>query len=682
VPMKTVLVKSQRPKWLTSEFKRLLHSRDRAKKQFLNSRSAASWEKYRVQRNRVHQEKRRLKAAALNKAAKRGSKTMNRSKVEWKILNQEIGRGKSHSEITALKNGSSVVTTKPEMAELFSNEFCESQLPKQRPISFFSTLPVYGRDYSDTLQYINLSENTVKYGLSKVNEHKPAGMDGIPALFFRRFHATLAPIVTYIFNASLYMGHFPAILKESYVLPLYKGKGQRNDVSSYRPITILSPLSKLFEKLVYNDVVRFLNRQNLMSPFQHGFRGNFSTQSATVKFTNHCHVAGDKRLYTGAIFLDYKSAFPSVPHARLIFKLKHNGIRGRILRWFCTYLEERPMQVKIGSSSSKPRIMKKIGVPQGSVLGPLLFSIYINDLPKVVMKCLMLMYADDVILYYSGKTHEEVQAALQEDLDRISKWSDLNGLTISISKTKSMIFYPPRLRVPPELNIKIGEDPIECVTTFKYLGLWMDQKLSWEVHSDKVLKKMSCRANLIGRHHHSFNKRQLKQYCDSLVLSVLSYLLPVWGSVCATKLEAFDLILLRMVKRVMLDKSVLPSPIAVVDAFEKLDWLLVAELCEETMLKFFFKHFVMNNELNFLFYDMFKFRATPNSDRSVRKERNLIVPLTKTVFGQNSFSFRVVKCWNNLPATIQSQQTVLGFNTHLKAHLISSRSDGYLLKLV
>jgi len=115
---------------------------------------------------------------------------------------------------------------------------------------------------------------------------------------------------------------------------------------------------------------------------------------------------------------------------------------------------------------------------------------------------------------------------------------------------------------------------------------------------------------------------------------------------------------------------------------QKLDWLRVAELCEETMLKFFFKHVVMNIELNFLFYDIFKFRASPNADRSVRKKRNPIAPLTKPVFGQNSFSFRIVKCWNNLPASIQFKQTVLGFNTLIKAHIISSRSDGYLSKLV
>jgi len=163
------------------------------------------------------------------------------------------------------------------MANEFCRQFNDCVLPSARPISFMNTLPVFGHDYNDTLNLIELSVNNVKESLSKVNQHKPAGLDEIPALFYRMFYLNLSPIVTYLFNASLFLGQFPAILKESFVLPLYKGKGQRSDPSSYRPITILSPLSKLFEKLVHDKVVRFLRFQNLISPCQHGFRGCYST---------------------------------------------------------------------------------------------------------------------------------------------------------------------------------------------------------------------------------------------------------------------------------------------------------------------------------------------------------------------------------------------------------------------
>jgi len=186
------------------------------------------------------------------------------------------------------------------------------------------------------------------------------------------------------------------------------------------------------------------------------------------------------------------------------------------------------MKVKVGSSVSEPKDVK-CGVPQGSVLGPLLFSVYINDLPRVVVWCIMIMYADDVVLYRSGKSRKEVEEALQLDIDKISEWSKLNGLTVSIAKTKSMILYPPRMKTPEALEITIDGERIECVTSFKYLGLWLDPRLSWEEHSDKVYKKMSARANLILRHHHSFNRRQLKVYCDSLVMSVIGVLVTCLG---------------------------------------------------------------------------------------------------------------------------------------------------------
>ena len=196
------------------------------------------------------------------------------------------------------------------------------------------------------------------------------------------------------------------------------------------------------------------------------------------------------------------------------------------------------MLVKVGSSLSAPKLVK-CGGPQGSVLGPLLFTIYINDLPKVLKECHIIMYADDVILYRSGNSKEEVEKALQIDIDNISLWSRQNGLIISIPKTKSMLFYPPRMKSPEPLNITINGEAIEFVTSFKYLGLWLDPKLSWQDHCDKVYIKMSSRANLIVPHHHSFCKRQLKIYCDSLVMSALGYLFPVWGFICPSRLEAY-----------------------------------------------------------------------------------------------------------------------------------------------
>ena len=339
------------------------------------------------------------------------------------------------------------------------------------------------------------------------------------------------------------------------------------------------------------------------------------------------------------------------------------------------------MQVKVGSSLSASRIIET-GVPQGSVLGPLLFTVYINDLPNIVKHRHVIMYADDVILFHSGKSKNAVEEALQRDLDNIAQWSTLNGLTISIQKTKAMMFCPPRLTEPDDLILSIGGEPIECVKSFKYLGLWLDPRLLWEDHTDKVYKKMSSRANLIARHHHSFNKQQLGVYCDSLVLPVLSYLLPVWGSICNTKWEAFDRIMMRMVKKVMLDESVRPTPKNLVDQFEKLNWFLATERRDECMLKYFFKHFVLNNPIQSMMQEMFTFRQTPGTDRVVRKERNLLIPRMRTVFGQSSFAYLVAKRWNELPSQIQNQPTLNDFTDKLNSYIVSTRQVHFMWNLI
>jgi hypothetical protein len=238
------------------------------------------------------------------------------------------------------------------------------------------------------------------------------------------------------------------------------------------------------------------------------------------------------------------------------------------------------------------------------------------------------------------------------------------------------------MKAPEPLSISVDGEMLECVSSFKYLGIWLDPKLSWDEHSDRVYKKMSGRANLIGRHHHSFGKRQLKVYCDSLVMSVLGYLLPVWGSVCTSRLEAFDAIMLRLVKKVIMKKSTIPTPRSIVDEFEKLNWLLAAERRDEYMLNYFFKHFVLSSPLNFLMSEMFAFRSTSDSDRVLRKERNVVIPMLKTVFGQSSFSYRVAKRWNALPAVVQNSETFPSFSEMLRHHIVNSRPDDYLLRFL
>jgi len=189
IPVKTVLVKAYRPKWLTAKFERVLHSRDSALKIFLSSRSQASWRNYRLKRNQAVLEKRKLKAEALTSAANQGALTMNSSKAEWRLLNEEIGRGKKRSSIDSVRVGSLLVTDKSEIAMYSVKCLVKHPPPNPRPVTFENTLPVFGLDYCDTLDSVEVSIPAVQHGLFKINPHKPAGIDGIPALFYKKFYS-------------------------------------------------------------------------------------------------------------------------------------------------------------------------------------------------------------------------------------------------------------------------------------------------------------------------------------------------------------------------------------------------------------------------------------------------------------------------------------------------------------
>jgi len=181
-----------------------------------------------------------------------------------------------------------------------------------------SHLPVKYTNWDKSLIYVNINKYNVKQALENTNPNKPAGPDQIPSLFFKQFARSLAPIVSFIFNLSLHTGIFPEIFKQAIVIPLYKGKGKKNDPVSYRPISLLPPLSKVFERLVSAELQRFLNLYNKLTPAQHGFRSEFSTQSATLQFTNDCYEAGEKRLYTGAIHRFQERLSVSTPGANNI----------------------------------------------------------------------------------------------------------------------------------------------------------------------------------------------------------------------------------------------------------------------------------------------------------------------------------------------------------------------------
>ena len=257
--------------------------------------------------------------------------------------------------------------------------------------------------------------------MRKLNRKKAQGYDEIPTLFIKDGADILAEPLASLINRCLANSRFPSAEKCSKVIPVYRSE-ERSILDNYRPISILPVLSKVFERVVHQQLYTYLEENNLLSKNQFGFRTNSSTQHAVTKFSDSIRQNMDKGLMTGTIFIDLRKAFDTVDHARLLSKLTIYGIRNEKLMWFEDYLFNRTQFVEFESAVSSIHPIS-CGVPQGSILGPLLFTLLINDIDIHLKWCEIIMYADDIVIYHAHKTCERIEEHLNNDVNRFTTGS-------------------------------------------------------------------------------------------------------------------------------------------------------------------------------------------------------------------------------------------------------------------
>lgn len=442
--------------------------------------------------------------------------TPNNIKKFWsytKLLRQ------SNSFPSSFTNGVQSADSPNSICNIFADYFKSTYSSNTDPLSSIpsrTSLPC-----SNAISSFSFSDSEIESLLSTVDINKNGGPDGIPNFFLKHTASSLSRPITILMNKSMSEGICPTIWKKSFITPILK-KGDKSLVSNYRPISILNSLSKILEKLIHQRL--FLAFKGLLAKEQHGFFKGRSTLTNLLEYTNFIARSMDEGDEIHAIYTDFCKAFDRVDINILLSKLRSFGIRGKLLDWFGSYLKGRVMYVAFNGSSSY-EFSPTSGVPQGSILGPLLFSIFINDLCSV-LKCLKLLFADDMKLYARVRSILDC-ARIQTDLNRLRDWCSANKLDLNTSKCFAISFTNKINRL--NWTYRIGTTSIQKVDEIRDLGVIFDSRLKFDRHIDHVMKKANRNLGFVMRVCKDFtNVNCMKSLYSAIVRSQLEYASQIW----------------------------------------------------------------------------------------------------------------------------------------------------------
>ena len=390
-----------------------------------------------------------------------------------------------------------------------------------------------GQPFDKKLVFSDTTKSEVSKLIRNLKNKKASGFDLISNCIVKCSSKIIGPVLVDLFNKCMQVGFFPDTFKTAKVIPIFK-KGDHGEVSCYRPISLLPVLGKLYEKIIAVRTIRHFNDHNLFSKHQFGFREGFTTEYAMLDIFEKLLYNLDNGLSSCAVFLDLAKAFDSVSHSILLQKLSIYGIRDNSLKLFESYLDSRKQFVEINGVSSSMETIK-FGVPQGSILGPLLFLIFINDLPEAT-KFYVKLFADDTFLCAQNIDFKHLETEVNDEIEKVHTWLASNKLTLNTSKSKFMIISNKKA-IPRNFTVAINGENLEKCTSYKYLGIIFDEKLNWKEHVSYVCGKVASACGALAKLRHCVNTNILKEFYHALSYSYIRYGLIVWGNALPTTLK-------------------------------------------------------------------------------------------------------------------------------------------------
>ena len=533
VPTKTIK-KSSFPIWFTPSLIRLFNKKTKLWLKMKKFSSESNYGLYSAYRKLFKDESEKC-------YRKYQFKVEDSIKINIKYFWTYISNRKNSSNIPSSMQYKTLLANSPsDICKLFSDYFLsvfeQSTIPDQYDINNIVNSDSDINTPDDIITHIVISKPAIQSLLKSLDVNKGAGVDNIPAVFLKPIADVITDPVYIILNKCLTHGVFPRIWKTARIVPVHKG-GSKKDIENYRPTSILPALSKVFEKLVHQTIYPTLHK--VILPQQHGFVKHRSTLTNMTIFVTSLLKGFEANKQTDSIYTDFRKAFDRVDHKILLDKIAYNGIRGNLWRWFKSYITNRTQKVVVNGYESD-LVPVSSGVPQGSILGPLLFILFINDIDKCFNQCKFLLYADDLKIFHTVNDVSDY-SKIQSDLDRLTTYCNQNKLELSVNKCKIITFTKKRKII--NYPYKLCGTTLTRTNNIRDLGITLDSKLHLDTHVENIINKAFKMYGFVVRSCEGFKSTFTYLYIyKALIRSQLEYLVPIWNPLYQKYIDKIEMV--------------------------------------------------------------------------------------------------------------------------------------------
>ena len=567
----------------------------------------------------------------------------------WDMIRHVLSLTKNRNTVKAILFNNTEVFDELEISNLFNNFFCNI------PLELDNSIPAPSIDPLRYVSHVNCSLflrpvtpqecMTVIHGLK--NSKSP--IDALPVDLFKIASEIFSEILADLTNKCFISGVFPDPLKIACVTPVHK-KGDTKLMSNYRPISVVHYLCKIIEKLILKRLNSFLLKFQILHNDQFGFREGKSTSDAIIRLLDYLYDTIDHNEFAIALFIDYQKAFDTVNRNILLRKIEKYGIRGRALDLVTSYLSNRYQYVKINNSLSS-KLPSNIGVPQGTNLSPLLFTLYVNDLHNVSPNISTILFADDTTLIFRNKNFNQLILNCNSELEKFRQWCLANRLSLNVDKTCALIFS--NRSYDQNCVISFGVSPINICTEYTFLGVKIDRNLKFNLHTRYVSNKISKNIGILYKLSNYVPKATLRSVYFSLIYPYLNYCNTAWGNTFAIHLYQ----IIKFQKRAIRIICKAPYLAHTDPLFSDLKLLKLCDIHRYQVLVYVFKN------LNLF--------PNPTHSYATRNVSNLRPQFRRTVLTSRSISCIGPKYWNSLDPSLKSADKLVTFKNKLKFMLIS-----------